>query len=58
MKTILVMINRSAISMPVAQCRIDSPVSSGDTDVLCIDNPICDMIIGNVEVCMPISIGN
>ena len=35
-KTILFMINCSAISVPVAQCSIESPECSGATDVLCM----------------------
>ena len=53
-KNKILVINRSAISVRIARCSIDSPVLSGETDVLCIDNPICDVIIGNVEGCMPI----
>ena len=48
-KTIMFMINRSAISVPVARCSIESAVFSGETDVLCVDNPIYDVIICNVE---------
>ena len=48
-RKILVIANSSAISVPVTRCSIDSTVCSGETDVLCIDNPIYDVIIGNVE---------
>ena len=48
-RKILVIVNSSAISVPVVRCSIDSPVCSDETDVLCIDNPIYDIIIGNVE---------
>ena len=46
---ILVMINHSAITMPTARCKIVSPIFSGEVEVSCITNPICDVIIGNVR---------
>ena len=48
-RKILVMVNSSAISVTIARCSIHYPVCSDETDVLCIDTPIYDVIIGNVE---------
>ena len=47
-KRILVMINRSVITVPIARCKIVSPIFSGEAEVSCIINPICDVIIENV----------
>ena len=47
-KRISVTINLSAITVPIARCKIVSPIFSGEVEVSCTINPICDVIIGNV----------
>ena len=42
------LIDRSAISVPVARCKAITPVFSGEVEALCLANPICDVIIGNI----------
>ena len=47
-KRILVMINRSAITVLIARCKTVSYIFSGEVEVSCITNPICDVNVGNV----------
>ena len=46
-KRILVMINRSAITEPIARCKIALHMFSGAVEVQRITNPTCDVVIGN-----------
>ena len=43
------LLDRTIIKVPVAHCHVNTPWYSGSTDVLCIDDPVYDLIIGNVE---------
>ena len=56
-KRILVMINRSAITVPITRCKIVSPIFSGEVEVSCITNFICDVIIQNVPGVHPEVLG-
>ena len=45
----MVMIDNTVLHVPVALCVINTPFLSGQVEVLCVVNPVCDLIIGNVE---------
>ena len=44
----LVLMNRSVIVAPVARIFIDTPVFTGEVLSLCIRDPICDLVVGNI----------
>ena len=52
----LMMIDRSLLQVPTAMCIVRSPLLSGRVDVLCIEDPVCDLIIGNVAGVHPIEL--
>ena len=43
------LINNYKQRCPVARISIDCPFFRGSTDALCIDDPACDLVIGNIE---------
>ena len=43
------LLDRTTITVPVAHCQVNTPWCSGQTDVLCIDDPVYDLIIGTTE---------
>ena len=44
----LMMIDISLLHVPTAMCIVRSPLFSGRVEVLCLADPVCDLIIGNV----------
>ena len=44
----LVLMNRSVIVVPVARITIDTPVFTDEVLALCIPDPICDLVVGNI----------
>ena len=44
----MVLINRIVIKVPVAMCFVRTPMLTGFVEVLCLEDPICELIIGNV----------
>ena len=46
---LMVMIDRTMLRVPTAMCHIRSPMYTGVAEVLCLENPICDLIVGNVD---------
>ena len=44
----LMMIDRSLLQVPTAMCIVRSPLFSGRVEVSCLEDPVCDLIIGNV----------
>ena len=44
----LVLMNRSVLEVPVALISIDTPVYTGEVLALCMHDPICDLVIGNI----------
>lgn len=45
---ICILIDGSKKKFPVAHVNVDSPFFVGDLEVLCMDNPVYDVILGNV----------
>ena len=45
----LILIDNSKIRVPTAMCFVKSPFFTGLTEVICIEQPVCELIIGNVE---------
>ena len=48
-KKFIVMINNTSILVEEARIRVRTPYFVGDVDAVCIQDAICDLIIGNVE---------
>ena len=46
---LLYMIDNSVLHVPTAICHIRTPFFSGEVEVLCLQNPVCDLILGNIE---------
>ena len=46
-----VLIDNSVRICPVANISIDTPFHTGDVEAICMENPICDLIIGKVTPC-------
>ena len=46
---LMVMIDRTMLRVPTAMCHIRSQMYTGIAEVLCLENPIHDLIIGNVD---------
>ena len=46
---VVVMINSSTFIAPLAHCHLDSPVISGEVELSCVPNLICDVVVGNVS---------
>ena len=44
----LVLMNRSVLEVLVARISIDTPVYTGEVLALCMHDPICDLVIGNI----------
>ena len=49
--------DRSVIEVPVAKVRIDTPVFCGEVYALCVHNPVCEVIIGNIPGVHPNILG-
>ena len=45
----LILIDNSKLIVPTARCFVKSPFFTGLTEVICIEHPVCDLIIGNVD---------
>ena len=45
----MIKIDNTVLHVPVAICVINTPFLSGQIEALCVVNPVCDLIIGNVE---------
>ena len=50
------MVDRSLIQVPTAICMVNCPVYSGGVEALCLDDPVCDVIIGNIPGALPIEL--
>ena len=50
------MVDKSLIQVPTAICVVNCPVFSGRVEVLCLDDHVCDVIIGNVPGVLPIEL--
>ena len=46
---LLYMIDNSVLHVPTAICHIRTPFFSGEVEVLCLQNPVCNLILGNIE---------
>ena len=46
---LLYMIDNSVLHVPTAICHIRTHFFSGEVEVLCLQNPVCDLILGNIE---------
>ena len=46
---LLYMIDNSVLHVLTAICHIRTPFFSGTVEVLCLQNPVCDLILGNIE---------
>ena len=46
-----VLIDNSVRICPVPNIYIDTPFHTGDVEAICMENPICDLIIGKVTPC-------
>ena len=46
---LMMLLDRTIIKVHVAHCQVNTPWYSGPTDVLYIDDPVYDLIIGNIE---------
>ena len=44
----LVLMNRSVLEVPVARISIDTHVYTGEVLALCMLDPICDLVVGNI----------
>ena len=42
------MIERTTLQLPEAKVSLDTPYFKGDTLALCMENPLFDVIIGNI----------
>ena len=42
------MLDRSTLQLPEAKISLDTPYVKGDTIALCMENPLVDVIIGNI----------
>ncbi|MEW8548610.1 MAG: hypothetical protein AB2693_34345, partial [Candidatus Thiodiazotropha sp.] len=45
----MVMVDSSTQTLPEAKVSIDSPYYKGEVLALCLDRPLVDVIIGNIE---------
>ena len=50
------MVDKSLIQVPTAICMVNCPVFSGRVEALCLDDPVCDVIIGNITGALPIEL--
>ena len=53
----IILMDRSVIEVPVAKARVDTPVFCGEVYALCIQNPVCEVIIGNIPGVHPNILG-
>ena len=53
----LILMDRSVVDGPVAKVEVDKPVFRSEMYALCIQNPICDLIIGNIPGALQVSLG-
>ena len=42
------MVDRTTLQLPEAKVSLDTPYFKGDTFALCMENPLIDVIIGNI----------
>ena len=54
----LIMVNSRLEEFPVAWIQVDTPVFSGYVHALCLPNPICDLVIGNIPKVHPDILGD
>ena len=55
-KRTFMMVDRSLIQVPTAIYMVNCPVYSGRVEALCLDDPVCDVIIGNIPGALPIEL--
>ena len=53
----VILMDRSVIEVSVAKVRIDTPVFCGEVYALCVQNPVCEVIIGNIPGVHPNILG-
>ena len=53
----IILMDRSIIEVPVAKVRVDTPVFGGEVYALCVQNPVCEVIIGNIPGVHPNILG-
>ena len=53
----IILMDRSVIEVPVAKVRVDTPVFCGEVYALCVQNPVCEVIIGNIPGVHPNILG-
>ena len=51
------MVKSSVIEVPVARIYIDTPVITGEVIALCLTEPICELVIGNITGVRPTILG-
>ena len=44
----IILMDRAVIEVPVAKVRVDTPVFCGEVYALCVQNPVYELIIGNI----------
>ena len=54
----IILMDRSVIEVPVAKVRVDTSVFCGEVYALCVQNPVCDVIIGNIPGVHPNILGD
>ena len=55
---VLVRIDKTSIVAPVARCVICTPVYTGEVDVLCLPDLVCDVVVGNIPGVHPEIMGD
>ena len=50
------MVDKSLLQVPTAICMVNCPALSGRVEALCLDDPVCDVIIGNITGALPIEL--
>ena len=45
---VCVMIDKTSIKAPMADIEIDSDVYKGKTEAMCMEDPVCELVIGNI----------
>ena len=55
---VLVRIDKTSVVAPVARCVICTPVYTGEVDVLCLPDLVCDVVVGNIPGVHPEIMGD
>ena len=48
-KVACILVDGSLRKFPVCKVRINSPIFAGVTEAMCVDNPVCGLVIGNIK---------